>query len=63
MDSTNPSDRYQHGPDSLPFTSGNDLAPFQRQHDMQAGPQRTGAIVATTLGMLLLVALLIWLLP
>ncbi len=29
----------------------------------QAAPQRTGAIMATTLGLLLLIALVIWLLP
>lgn len=62
-DREKPSSRYEHGPDPLPFTSGNDLAPFQRRHDPQAAPQRTGAIVAITLGLLLLIALVIWLLP
>ncbi|NAZ84987.1 hypothetical protein [Kineococcus indalonis] len=47
------------GPDAFPSTSGNEFAPFQRQHDVQAAPQRTGAIVATTLGSLLLLALVL----
>jgi hypothetical protein len=54
--------RYLHGPDALPFTSGNDLAPFQRRHDVHAAPQRAGAIVATTLGVLVLITLVVWLL-
>lgn len=54
--------RYLHGPDMLPFTSGNEFAPFQRQHDVQVAPQRTGAIVATTVGLLLLITLVVWLL-
>lgn len=61
-DRQNADDRHQQGPDPLPFTSGNEFAPFQRQHDSQAAPQRTGVIVVTTLGVLLLVALVIWLL-
>lgn len=56
------SGRHLHGPDMLPFTSGNEFAPFQRQHDVQAAPQRTGAIVTTTVGLLLLIALVVWLL-
>lgn len=52
--------RYQHGPDPLPFTSGNDLTPFQHPHNPQAVPQRTSTIVVATLGLLLLIALVIW---
>lgn len=52
--------RYQHGPDMFPFASGNEFAPFQRQHDMQAPPQRTGAIVTTTLGLLVVIGLVAW---
>ena len=54
--------RYQHGPDMLPFTGGNELATFQRLHDTQGAPQGTGAVLATTLGSLLLLALVLWLL-
>ena len=57
-----PGNRCQHGPDMLPFTSGNEFAAFQRLHDAQGEPQRTGAIVASTLGSLLLLALVLWLL-
>ena len=54
--------RYLHGPDALPSTSGNEFAPFQRQHDAQAAPQRTGAIAAITVGLLVLIALVLRLL-
>ena len=56
------SGRYQHGPEVLPFTSGNELAAFQRLHDAQGAPQGTGAVLTTTLGSLLLLALVLWLL-
>ncbi|WP_432537990.1 hypothetical protein [Kineococcus arenarius] len=50
----------QRGPDPMPFTSGNQFAPFQREHDPQAGPQRTWMIVAGALGPLLIIAVLLW---
>lgn len=47
--------RYLHGPDMFPFTSGNMVAPFQRQCDVQAPPRRTREILATTAGVLLVI--------
>ena len=55
-----PDVQRQRGPDPMPFTSGNEFAPFQREHDPQAGPQRTGMILASTLGPLLIIAVLLW---
>ena len=52
--------RYQHGPDVFPLTGGNQFAPVQRRFDTQAPPQRSGAIVATTLGLLVRVGLVVW---
>ncbi len=50
----------QRGPDPRPFTSGNPFAPFQRDHDPRGGPQRTWAIVAGTVGPLVVIAALLW---
>lgn len=53
--------QHQHAPDILPLTSGNPLAPSHRDFDPKARPQRTGTILLTTVGALLLIALLAWL--
>ncbi|WP_432482902.1 hypothetical protein [Kineococcus esterisolvens] len=44
----------------MPFTSGKQFAPFQREHDPQAGPRCTWMILASPLGPLLVIAVPWW---
>ena len=55
-----PDVQLQRGPDPMPFASGNQFAPFQREHDPRRGPQRTWMTIASTLGPLLIIAVLLW---
>lgn len=52
--------RFQSGPDTFPHAGGNMFAPFPRHHDVQEPPRRSGAILATTAGVLLVIGLVIW---
>ncbi|WP_432548378.1 hypothetical protein [Kineococcus sp. SYSU DK004] len=54
-------DRSRRDPGSGPVSStgGDAFAPFARQHDVRSGPQSTWVLVASTLGPLLVIAVLL----